>query len=269
MTMLLSIENVNKAFGRGTIHENCVLRDFNLVLNTGDFVSVIGSNGTGKTTLMNCIAGSYGVDTGEIRLGDMVLNKQPARRRAKYIGRVFQNPSTGTASDLTIAENMAIAWRRGMRSGLGRSVDANLRATFRERLEFLGLGLEDRLDVPVRYLSGGQRQALSLLMATLRQPKLLLLDEHTASLDPNTSLQVMELTDRLVREYRQTTLMITHNMQNAIQYGNRLIMLHEGHVVADVSGAEKEELTVPLLVEMFRRQANGDLGLSDKVVLTA
>lgn len=266
MRKLLELSNLHKTFEAGTINENHVLRGLSLTVNEGDFISVIGGNGAGKSTFMNCLAGTLLVDEGEILLEGQSIKALPAAKRAKDISRVFQDPRMGTASRLTIEENLAIAHKRGESRGLSWGVKAKQRQLFTQALEELGLGLEDRLKVATEFLSGGQRQALTLVMAALVKPKLLLLDEHTAALDPKTSDLVMQLTQKIVTSHQLTALMITHNMEHAIQYGNRLIMLDEGRVVVDILGEEKARLTVPDLLQLFQQNSGHQLA-SDALVL--
>ena len=260
MATLLSIEGIHKTFEAGTVNENHVLKGLDLQVEEGDFISVIGGNGAGKSTLMNILAGNLVVDE-----GDSIKNSS-VRKRAKDIARVFQDPKMGTASRLTIEENMAIAQRRGKSRGLSWGVREKDRELFREALKELNIGLENRLKVDTQYLSGGQRQALTLVMAALVKPKLLLLDEHTAALDPKTSEMVMELTQKIVESHDLTTLMITHDMNHAIEYGNRLIMLYQGKIVVDVKGEEKKNLTVEDLMRLFQ-QNSGETLVSDELVL--
>lgn len=266
MTSLLSIKEIHKTFEASTINENHVLKGLSLDVKDGDFITIIGGNGAGKSTLMNCLSGSLLVDSGEILIEGKSVSKQSVVNRAKYISRVFQDPKMGTASRLTIEENMAVAYRRGLSRNLSRGVKEKERELFREALKQLDLGLENRLKSDTQFLSGGQRQALTLLMSSLTKPKLLLLDEHTAALDPKTSAMVMKLTDKIVKEYGLTTLMITHNMQDAIKYGNRLIMLHQGKIVVDISGKEKENLTVNDLMKLFNINSGENLN-SDSLIL--
>ena len=247
---MLDIQRISKTFNPGTVNEKKAITDLSLHLNKGEFVTVIGSNGAGKSTLFNAIAGSFYVDAGAITVGGHNMTFLPEYKRAKRIGRLFQDPLKGTAPNMTIEENLALAAGNG---GWFSRLTQKDRTRFRDRLALLDMGLEDRLNQPVGLLSGGQRQALTLLMATLQRPKLLLLDEHTAALDPQTAARVMELTDRLVQENHLTTLMITHNMRDAIRYGNRLLMLHNGRIVLDISGEEKARLTVADLMDMFRK----------------
>lgn len=263
----VQLNNVNKTFGIGTVNENHVLKDINLTINYGDFVTVIGGNGAGKSTTLNAIAGAFPIDTGSVTIAGEDVTRWPAAKRAKLIGHVFQDPRMGTATRLTIEENMAVANRRGFSRGLRRGVSPNDRELMQKRLATLGLGLEDRLTTEVGFLSGGQRQALTLLMATLIRPELLLLDEHTAALDPKTSEMVLKLTDDIVREENLTTLMITHNMEEALKYGNRIIMLHQGRVMLDLAGDDKKDLTVPALLELFKQQS-GEAVVSDAMLLS-
>ena len=248
---MLDIIDVEKTFNPGTINEKKALNGIDLHLDEGDFVTVIGGNGAGKSTLLNMIAGVYPVDCGNVIVGGVDITRLPEFKRAKYLGRVFQDPMTGTAADMQIEENLALAARRGKRRLLSAGITAKERKEYKELLKILDLGLEDRLSAKVGLLSGGQRQALTLLMATLQRPKLLLLDEHTAALDPKTAAKVLEITDKIVGENNLTTLMITHNMNDAIRYGNRLIMMHEGRVIYSVSGEEKKSLQVSDLLKKF------------------
>lgn len=264
---MLEIKNVYKTFNAGTVNEKVALKGLDLTLEDGDFVTVIGGNGAGKSTMLNAVAGVWPVDMGKIIIDGKDVTRLSEHQRAKYIGRVFQDPMMGTAPSMQIEENLALAARRGQRRGLAWGVTKEEKEQYRELLGGLGLGLESRLTTKVATLSGGQRQALTLLMATLKRPKLLLLDEHTAALDPKTAAKVMELTDRIVREGQLTTLMITHNMRDAIQYGNRLIMLHEGRIILDIAGEEKKKLTVPDLLEQFTK-ASGDEFANDRAILS-
>lgn len=264
---MLKIEDIAKTFNPGTITEKIALRGVSLHLKPGDFVTVIGGNGAGKSTLMNSIAGTFPVDRGKIVIDGQDITKWPEHKRAKYIGRVFQDPMMGTAANMQIEENMAIASRRGKTPTLRWSSPAAQREYFREQLRTLELGLEDRLESKVGLLSGGQRQALTLLMATLVEPKLLLLDEHTAALDPKTAAQVLALTNNIVTKRRLTTLMITHNMRDAIVHGNRLIMMYEGRIVLDIAGEDKKKLTVEDLLAKFG-QATGSDEADDKLLLS-
>ena len=236
---MLDISCINKTFNPGTVNANHALKDLSLHLAEGESIAVIGGNGAGKSSLLNAVAGVWSVDSGSIHLGGVDITMLPEHQRAKYIGRVFQDPMMGTAANMQIEENLALAARRGCRRGLRIGITKAEREQFREMLHMLDLGLENRLTDKVGLLSGGQRQALTLLMATLRKPKLLLLDEHTAALDPKTAAKVMEVTRTLVNQDQLTTLMITHNMRDAIEYGDRLIMMYEGRIALDIAGQEK------------------------------
>lgn len=264
---MLKIENVRKVFNAGTVNEKVALSGLNLELQSGDFVTVIGGNGAGKSTMLNTVAGVYEVDEGRILIDGVDVTKLPEYKRAKYIGRVFQDPMMGTAATMQIEENLALAARRGKPRTLRSGITKQEREEYKEKLKILELGLEDRLTSKVGLLSGGQRQALTLLMATLQEPKLLLLDEHTAALDPKTAAKVLDATQRIVERSNLTTLMITHNMRDAIAYGNRLIMMYDGHVVVDVSGEEKKHLTVEQLLNLFS-QASGSDEANDKLLLS-
>ena len=263
---MLEVKGVQKTFNPGTINEKKALRGIDLVLNEGDFVTVIGGNGAGKSTLLNMIAGVYPVDCGNIIIDGKDVTKFPEYKRAAFLGRVFQDPMTGTAADMQIDENLAIASRRGKFRGLGIGVKRKEKAKYREILASLGLGLEDRLTSKVGLLSGGQRQAITLLMATLKKPKLLLLDEHTAALDPKTAKKVLDLTQDIVAKDNITTLMITHNMKDAIRVGNRLIMMNDGKIIYDVSGEEKKKLTTADLLKKFS-ETNGEEFANDRMIL--
>lgn len=263
---MLEIQNLWKTFNPGTVNEKAALQGVNLTLNDGDFVTVIGSNGAGKSTMLNAVAGVFLADQGSIRLDGVDMTSLPEHRRASGIGRVFQDPMMGTAATMQIVENLALAARRGQFRGLRRGITRQEKEQYREQLRTLELGLEDRLTTKVGLLSGGQRQALTLLMATLRRPKLLLLDEHTAALDPATAAKVLSLTDKIVSEHRLTTLMITHNMKDAITHGNRLIMMNEGKIIFDVAGAEKASLTKADLLQKFADLSGGGLE-SDRMLL--
>lgn len=263
---MLDVKDIKKTFNKGTVNEKKALQGLSLHLNDGDFVTVIGGNGAGKSTMLNAIAGVWPVDSGTITIDDIDVTKQPEYKRAKYIGRVFQDPMMGTASNMQIEENLAIASRRGKFPGLSWSSKASQREKFREMLAELDLGLEDRLTSKVGLLSGGQRQAVTLLMATLNNPKLLLLDEHTAALDPKTAAKVLALTEKIVTREHLTTLMITHNMRDALRYGNRLIMLYNGRTIIDISGQEKQSLDVSDLLKMFEK-ASGDEMVNDRMLL--
>ena len=264
---MLRIEHIFKTFNAGTVNEKIALRGLDLHLEPGDFVTVIGGNGAGKSTMLNSVAGVFGVDSGKILIDGVDVTHLPEFKRAKYIGRVFQDPMMGTAATMQIEENLALAARRGQKRGLKVGITKAERESYREQLKILDLGLEDRMTSKVGLLSGGQRQALTLLMATLQQPKLLLLDEHTAALDPKTAAKVLEATQKIVERNQLTTMMITHNMRDAIAYGNRLIMMYNGHIVVDVSGEEKKNLTVEQLLNLFS-QASGSDEVDDKLVLS-
>ena len=259
MTNLLELDQINKVFNPGSINENHVTKDLSLAIHDHDFISVIGSNGAGKSTLLNLIAGTIPVSSGRIRLRGEDITDRPAYKRAAGISRVFQDPQMGTARNLTIEENLAIAYKRGKRRGFGRSVTEDMRQLFRDQLSRVDLGLEDRLNTAASNLSGGQRQVLTLIMAILETPELLLLDEHTAALDPRTSEMVMDLTQRLIEENHLTSLMITHDMNDALAYGNRLIMLHDGRIVVDVKGEDKAKLSVEDLMELFKENVGNQL----------
>ena len=264
---MLDVKNIWKTFNAGTVNEKTALRGVSLHLNDGDFVTVIGGNGAGKSTLLNAVAGVWPVDAGSISIGGVDLTHMPEHKRAKYIGRVFQDPMMGTAATMQIEENLALAARRGKARTLRAGISKAEREEYIERLKILDLGLENRLTSKVGLLSGGQRQALTLLMATLIKPQLLLLDEHTAALDPKTAAKVLDATDRIIEKDHLTTLMITHNMRDAIQHGNRLIMMYEGRIVIDVSGEEKKKLTVPDLLALFSK-ASGSDEADDKLLLS-
>jgi putative ABC transport system ATP-binding protein len=264
---MLEISGINKTFNPGTINANHALKDLSLHLADGESIAVIGGNGAGKSTLLNAVAGVWPVDSGSIHLGGIDITHLPEYQRAKYIGRVFQDPMMGTAANMQIEENLALAARRGGHRGLRMGITKAEREQFRDMLRILDLGLENRLTDKAGLLSGGQRQALTLLMATLRRPKLLLLDEHTAALDPKTAAKVMEVTRTLVNQDHLTTLMITHNMRDAIEYGDRLIMMYEGRIALDIAGEEKKCLTVEDLLAKFG-QATGSSETTDKLLLS-
>ena len=264
---MLELINVRKTFNPGTVNEKKALQGLDIKLNEGDFVTVIGGNGAGKSTMLNAVAGVWPVDEGRIILDGQDITALPEHKRAALIGRVFQDPMMGTAPNMWMEENLALALRRGSRRGLRWGISNAEREMFVERLKTLGLGLEDRMTVKVGLLSGGQRQALTLLMASLRKPKLLLLDEHTAALDPATAAKVLEISDQIVKENNLTTLMITHNMSDAIKHGNRLIMMNEGRIIFDVSGEEKKKLTKHQLMELFAHHSGTSLE-SDQVLLS-
>lgn len=264
---MLELKNVKKTFNRGTINEKKALSGVNLKLAPGDFVTVIGGNGAGKSTMLNMIAGVYPVDSGAVIIDGANVTRKPDYKRAAYLGRVFQDPMMGTAADMEIEENLAMAYRRGKRRGLSWGISKAEKANYHEALKMLDLGLEDRMTSKVGLLSGGQRQALTLLMATLQQPKVLLLDEHTAALDPKTAAKVLKLTEELVEKNHLTTLMITHNMKDAIRLGNRLIMMHEGNIIYDVKGEEKKLLKVSHLMEKFEEASHGEFA-NDRMMLS-
>lgn len=264
---MLEIKNISKTFNAGTINEKRALKNVSLTLNDGDFVTVIGGNGAGKSTLLNAICGTWRVDEGSIVIGGKEVTSMPEHKRAALLGRVFQDPMMGTAADMEIQENLALAKRRGKSRGLSWGISKKEREEYHSLLATLGLGLEDRMTSKVGLLSGGQRQAVTLLMAAMSEPKLLLLDEHTAALDPKTAEKVLKITDDIVNANHLTTLMITHNMRDAINHGNRLIMLHEGRIIVDVSGEEKKNLTVEDLLDMFTK-ASGKEFASDRAMLS-
>ena len=266
MAEMLKIDNIKKTFNPGTINEKVALNGVNLSLEEGDFVTVIGGNGAGKSTTLNAIAGVWPVDSGKIYIGGDDVTRLSEYKRAKYLGRVFQDPMTGTATTMSIEENMAIAARRGQSRGLSWGITKKERDVYREMLATLDLGLEDRLSSKVGLLSGGQRQALTLLMAVMKKPKLLLLDEHTAALDPKTAAKVLELSDKFIAEEGLTAMMVTHNMRDAITHGNRLIMMNNGKIILDVSGEEKKKLTVEYLLEAFSK-LSGEEFANDRALL--
>ncbi|MBS6217172.1 MAG: ABC transporter ATP-binding protein [Clostridiales bacterium] len=264
---MLEIKGVCKTFNAGTVNEKRALNHLSLTLNDGDFVTVIGGNGAGKSTMLNAVAGVFPVDAGTVTIDGVDVTRLPEHKRASYIGRVFQDPMMGTAATMQIEENLALAARRGKRRGLRTGITGKERSGYRELLKLLDLGLEDRLTSKVGLLSGGQRQALTLLMASLVRPKLLLLDEHTAALDPKTAAKVLETTEKIVHRDSLTTLMITHNMKDAIAHGNRLVMMYDGHIVLDIAGEEKKRLTVEDLLEQFTK-ASGEEFSSDRALLS-
>lgn len=263
---MLQLHNIHKTFNLGTINEKVALNGVNLTLNEGDFVTVIGGNGAGKSTMLNAIAGVWPIDEGAILIDGIDVTGLPEHKRAQYLGRVFQDPMTGTTATMQIEENLALASRRGKKRGLSWGISAEEKKEYKEMLKMLDLGLEDRMTSKVGLLSGGQRQALTLLMATLQKPKLLLLDEHTAALDPKTAAKVLDLTDKIVEENNLTTIMITHNMRDAIAHGNRLIMMNEGNIVLDIGPEEKKKLTVEDLLQKFE-DVSGQEFSSDKALL--
>ena len=263
MGYMLEIQNIHKTFNPGTINEKVALNGVNLNLNPGDFVTIIGGNGAGKSTTLNAIAGVWPVDEGKIIVDGVDITKLSEHKRALYLGRVFQDPMTGTAATMSIEENMAIAARRG----LGWGITKKERERYKEALKELDLGLEDRLSSKVGLLSGGQRQAITLLMASLKKPKLLLLDEHTAALDPKTAAKVLAISDKIIQEHQLTAMMVTHNMKDAIAHGNRLIMMHEGKIIYDVSGEEKKNLKVADLLAKFEEVSGGEFA-NDRMMLS-
>ena len=263
---MLELRHISKTFYPGTVHEKTALQDLSLMLQTGDFVTILGSNGAGKSTLFNAVAGGFAVDSGHIVLDGQELTGMPDYKRSKFIGRMFQDPMRGTAANMEIQENLAMALRRGKSRGLGWGIKKNEKDFYREALAQLDLGLQTRMTSKVGLLSGGQRQALTLLMATLQKPKLLLLDEHTAALDPKTARKVLDLTEKIVDEQNLTALMVTHNMKDAIQIGNRLIMMHEGRIIYDVAGEEKKNLQVEDLLERFEK-VSGEEFANDRMML--
>lgn len=264
---MLEIKDIYKTFNPGTQTEKRALNGVSLTLNDGDFVTVIGGNGAGKSTTLNAVAGVWPVDSGSIILDGIDVTKLSEHKRAKYLGRVFQDPMTGTAATMSILENMAVAARRGKSRGLKWGVTNEEKELYMEQLKKIDLGLEDRLTSKVGLLSGGQRQALTLLMATIQKPKLLLLDEHTAALDPKTAKKVLTLTDEIIAENKLTAIMITHNMKDAIQYGNRLVMMHEGRIIYDVAGEEKKNLQVSDLLAKFGQASGGEFA-NDRMLLS-
>ena len=263
---MLNIDNIVKVFNAGTVNEKLALNCLTHHQDEGDFCTVIGGNGAGKSTMLNAVAGVFQVDQGSILIDDLDVTKLPEHKRAKYIGRVFQDPMTGTAATMQIEENLALAKRRGQKRSLRPGITKAEREEYKELLKILDLGLEDRLTSKVGLLSGGQRQALTLLMASLVKPKLLLLDEHTAALDPKTAAKVLEATEKIVNRDHLTTLMITHNMKDAIAHGNRLIMMKDGRVILNISGEEKKKLTVEDLLEKFN-VASGEEFSNDRMIL--
>ncbi len=262
---MLKIEKANVVFNAKTVNEKKALKDFSYEIKNGDFITVIGSNGAGKSTLMNAISGSLIIDSGRILLDEKDITRYKEHKRAKFIGRLFQDPLKGTAPNMTIEENLGLAYSRGKKRNLNIGISKRDISMFRERLSELGLGLEDRMKTPVGLLSGGQRQALTLLMATIVTPKLLLLDEHTAALDPVTAKKVMEITDKIVKKDNITTLMITHNIASALSYGNKTILLSQGELLMDITGEERKNMTVESLMKLYSKTASDSL--SDKMVL--
>ena len=264
---MLDLINLRKTFNARTVNEKVALNGVNLHLEDGDFVTIIGGNGAGKSTTLNAIAGVWPVDEGKIIIDGEDITSLPEHRRAAFLGRVFQDPMTGTAATMQIEENLALAARRGQKRTLRKGITSAERESYREKLSMLGLGLEDRMTSKVGLLSGGQRQALTLLMASLKRPKLLLLDEHTAALDPRTAEKVLRISRQIIEEDHLMTLMVTHNMRDAIAYGNRLIMMHEGRIILDIKGQDKKNLTVEMLLEEFTK-ASGDTFANDRTLLS-
>lgn len=264
---MLKLTNIHKTFNPGTINEKKALNGLNLELNEGDYVAVIGGNGAGKSTMMNAVSGVWLVDEGKIEIDGVDVTSKPEYKRASYLGRVFQDPMMGTAANMNLEENLALAFRRGEHRTLAWGIKDKERKKYREVLATLDLGLENRLTTKVGLLSGGQRQALTLLMATLKQPKILLLDEHTAALDPKTAAKVLELSDRIITENHLTAMMVTHNMKDAIAHGNRLIMMSDGKIILDVSGPEKKNLTVEELLRRFNKLSGTELA-NDRMLLS-
>lgn len=264
---MLQITNISKTFNIGTVNEKHALKNIDLTINDGDFITVIGGNGAGKSTLLNLIAGVYLAESGRIMLNDKDLTNMPEYKRAIMLGRVFQDPMIGTAGNMNIEENLSLALHRGELRGFRWNVTKEERAMFKEKLKILGLGLEDRMSSKVGLLSGGQRQSLTLLMATLKRPELLLLDEHTAALDPKTAANVLEITENITNENNLTTLMVTHNMKDAIRLGNRLIMMYEGKIIYDVKGEEKKNLKVADLLKKFDECSHGQFA-NDRMLLS-
>ncbi|WP_071143242.1 ABC transporter ATP-binding protein [Acidaminococcus timonensis] len=263
---MLDIKHLSKTFFPGTVNEKKALTDVNLHMEPGDFITIIGGNGAGKSTLLNSIAGVFPIDAGQILIDGVDVSKMPEHKRARYIGRVFQDPMMGTAAGMMIEENLAIASRRGKTPGLSWALKDSDRERFREMLKELDLGLEDRLTSRVGLLSGGQRQALTLLMAAMNKPRLLLLDEHTAALDPKTAEKVLNMTKKVIQRDHLTSLMITHNMRDALRFGNRLIMMNAGHIVVDVGAEEKAKLTIPDLLALFEKASGSELD-NDRMML--
>ena len=264
---MLVLKDLRKTFNPGTVMRKMALAGVDLTLNKGDFITVIGGNGAGKSTMINAIAGTFQIDNGTILLGDRDITHLPEHKRAPFLGRVFQDPMTGTAASMNIEENLALAYRRGQRRGLRWGISAKERILYKEKLAALDLGLETRLSSKVGLLSGGQRQALTLLMATLQKPELLLLDEHTAALDPKTAEKVLRLTKHLIEENNLTALMVTHNMKDALALGNRTIMMHEGKVILDLDREQKRQMTVEDLLAQFEKASGRELS-NDRMLLT-
>lgn len=264
---MLKINNLHKVFNMGKINENYALKGVNLTVGSGDFITIIGSNGAGKSTLLNMIAGTYFPELGTIKISEIDVTKWPTYKRAPLVGRVFQDPLKGTAAEMTIEENLSLAFMRGKRRGLRPGINKGRRQKFREMLSWLELGLEDRLEYPVKLLSGGQRQALTLLMATLGDPEILLLDEHTAALDPRTAIKIIDISKRIVEINKLTVLMVTHDMKQALEMGNRTIMMDKGKIILDLQGQEREDMTINDLVKKFSEKSGHEL-TDDRVLLS-
>lgn len=264
---MLIVNGLYKTFNSGTCNQKEALINTSIHVRQGDFISIIGGNGAGKSTLLNCIAGVYSIDRGSIVIENTDVTNLPEHKRATVLGRVFQDPMMGTASNMGIEENLALAYRRGKKRGLSWGISNKERSLYKEQLKTLGLGLEERMTTKVGLLSNGQRQALTLLMATLKKPKLLLLDEHTAALDPKTAKKVLEITDQIIKEHNLTAMMVTHNMRDAIKHGNRLIMMHEGQIILDINGEDKKKLTVEALLDRFGK-VSGEEFANDRALLS-
>lgn len=264
---MLIVNGLYKTFNSGTCNQKEALINTSIHVRQGDFISIIGGNGAGKSTLLNCIAGVYPIDRGSIVIENTDVTNLPEHKRATVLGRVFQDPMMGTASNMEIEENLALAYRRGKKRGLSWGISNKERSLYKEQLKTLGLGLEERMTTKVGLLSNGQRQALTLLMATLKKPKLLLLDEHTAALDPKTAKKVLEITDQIIKEHNLTAMMVTHNMRDAIKHGNRLIMMHEGQIILDINGEDKKKLTVEVLLDRFGK-VSGEEFSNDRALLS-
>ncbi|MDD3613440.1 MAG: ATP-binding cassette domain-containing protein [Caldicoprobacterales bacterium] len=264
---MLIVNGLYKTFNSGTCNQKEALINTSIHVRQGDFISIIGGNGAGKSTLLNCIAGVYPIDRGSIVIENTDVTNLPEHKRATVLGRVFQDPMMGTASNMGIEENLALAYRRGKKRGLSWGISNKERSLYKEQLKTLGLGLEERMTTKVGLLSNGQRQALTLLMATLKKPKLLLLDEHTAALDPKTAKKVLEITDQIIKEHNLTAMMVTHNMRDAIKHGNRLIMMHEGQIILDINGEDKKKLTVEALLDRFGK-VSGEEFANDRALLS-
>jgi len=264
---MLKVSDLHKVFNMGKINENYALKGVNLEVSAGDFVTIIGSNGAGKSTLLNMIAGTYMPELGNVNINDINVSKWPTYKRAPLVGRVFQDPLRGTAAEMTIEENLSLAYMRGKKRGLRLGINKGRRQEFREMLSWLELGLEERLEYPVKLLSGGQRQALTLLMATLGDPEVLLLDEHTAALDPKTAIQIIDITKRIVDKNKLTVLMVTHDMKQALEMGNRTIMMDKGKIILNLQGKEREDMTINDLVKKFSEKSGHEL-TDDRVLLS-